>query len=197
MYAYIKGPLIESTPQSVVIEAQGIGFLLLIPLSLFGKLPSIGSVVQLFTSHIVREDSETLYGFLTRDDKKFFEELVAISGIGPKTALGLVGHMPIAELHLAIQGNQVQKICKVPGIGKKTAERLIVELKDTIKKKFIKAIEPGFENAHSSVLDDATSALVNLGYNPALVEKTLQAISKQEKAPTELSALITAALRAI
>lgn len=197
MYAYIKGPLIEANPGSVIIEAQGIGFSLLIPLSLFGKLPPLGTILQLYTSHIVREDSETLYGFLTRDDKKFFEDLVAISGIGPKTALNLVGHMPLADLHAAIQGNQVQKICKIPGIGKKTAERLIVELRDTLKKKFATMALPASEIAASSLIDDATSALIHLGYNPALVEKTLQAIVKQEKAPLELSALITAALRTI
>jgi Holliday junction DNA helicase RuvA len=198
MYAYIKGTLVESSPHHAVLESAGIGFHIHTPLSLFSKLPPAGSSLLLHISLIVREDAHTLYGFFAKEEKQLFEQLIAISGVGPKTALCLIGHMPSHDLYSAVHNNQVQKLCKIPGIGKKTAERLIIELRD---KKFTSSSLPSQSHSFSteapSLLDDATSALLNLGYNPAQVEKTLALILKQQEAPLDLSTLITKALRVI
>ena len=199
MYAYIKGILMHSSPSHAIIETQGIGFFLSIPFNHFAKLPPIGEALLLYTSYVVREDSQRLYGFLTQHEKELFEELIEVSGIGPKTALGLVGHMDIYDLQTAIQQGQSQLICKVPGIGKKTAERLIVELKDKMKqKKHLTSSVPHSEKeATSSVVADAISALINLGYNQAQVQKSVQSVLAKSSQEPELAALITAVLRII
>lgn len=188
MYAYLKGILTHSSSRHVILETCGIGFFVQIPVSLFSKLPPLGSTFTLHTSYIVREDSQTLYGFSSLEEKQLFEDLIGISGIGPKTALSLVGHMQIADFQAAIQANQVQLICKIPGVGKKTAERLVMELKDKVSSK----------NIHTNPLfDDVASALANLGYSPQAVEKAVKKILNHEEKPTELGDLITLALRLI
>jgi len=199
MYAYIKGILIQSTPSQVIIEAQGIGYSLSIPFNNFSKLPQVGQSVLLHTTFVVREDSQRLYGFLTLNEKELFEELIDVSGVGPKTALGLVGHMDVYDLQTAIQQGQVQIICKIPGIGKKTAERLIVELRDKIKhKKHLLPQGNVLERERiSGVTEDATSALLNLGYNHSQIQKAIKlALSKLDPEP-ELATLITSVLRVI
>lgn len=199
MYAYIKGILIQSTPSQVIIETQGIGFSLLIPFNNFSKLPALGQPAALYTSFVVREDSQRLYGFLTQNEKELFEELIDVSGVGPKTALGLVGHMDVYDLQTAIQLGQVQTICKIPGIGKKTAERLIVELRDKIKHKahLLPQGNSPEREAISNVTEDATSALLNLGYNHSQIQKAIKlTMSKLDKKP-ELATLITSVLRII
>jgi holliday junction DNA helicase RuvA len=200
MYEYIKGTLIEAMPSKAIVEAQGVGFSLLIPFNNFSKLPALGSSLTLFTSFVVREDSQKLFGFLTRCQRDLFESLIEVSGIGPKTALCLVGHMEINDLQAAISQSNTQLICKIPGIGKKTAERLVVEMRDKIKKGMGK-----FSGLHSlegsgeeqGVVADAISALINLGYNGALAQKAIKSALAKTKGEPELAALITAALRSI
>lgn len=196
MYAYIKGSLVESSPHHVILESAGIGFHIHVPISLLSKLPSTGTSLMLHISFVVREDAQILYGFLTKEEKQLFEHLIAISGVGPKTALSLIGHMPSTELYSAIHGNHVQKLCKIPGIGKKTAERLIIELRDK-KLSTSSQLAPNLSHAAPSALSDATSALLNLGYNASHIEKTLALIMKEAQEPLELSSLITKALRLI
>ena len=200
MYEYIKGTLIEATPSQAIVETQGIGFCILIPLNIFSKLPAVGNSVTLFTTFVVREDSQKLFGFLTRHERDLFESFIDVSGIGPKTALCLVGHMEINDLQTAISQGNIPLICKIPGIGKKTAERLVVEMRDKIKKGMGKT-----SNLHSlqdsneeqGVVADAISAMINLGYNNAQAQKAIKtALSKTQGEP-ELAKLITAALRSI
>ncbi len=200
MYEYIKGTLTEATPLKAVVETHGVGFFLHIPFNNFAKLPSPGSPITLFTSFVVREDSQKLFGFLTRHERDLFEALTEISGIGPKTALCLIGHMEIGELQTAISQANTSRICKIPGIGKKTAERLILEMRDKIKKGLdnSSSLHPLIDgNGEQGVVADAISALVNLGYNTAQAEKAIRgALSKTQGEP-ELAKLITAALRTI
>src|SRR5690242_7490893 len=118
MYEYIKGTLIEAAISKVVVEVQGIGYSLLIPFNDFSKLPVFGSTLIFYVSFVVREDSQKLYGFLNRSERDLFEDLLEVSGIGPKTSLCLVGHMEIRDLQAAITQGNTQLICKIPGIGK-------------------------------------------------------------------------------
>ncbi len=198
MYEYIKGSLIESTPLRAIVEAHGIGYCLLIPFNNYSKLPAIGCSVVLFTSFVVREDSQKLFGFLTSHERDLFESLVDVSGIGPKTALCLVGHMEINDLQVAISQGDTQLICKIPGIGKKTAERLIVEMRDKVKKGIgASAALPHGSIGEQGVVADAISALINLGYNSAQAQKAIKAALTKTTEEPELGKLITSALRSI
>lgn len=199
MYAYIKGTLTESSPQHTIIETAGVGFYIHTPISLLSKLPHLGETLLLHTSFITREDSQTLYGFIDRQEKELFEKLIAISGVGPKMALALIGHMPLSDLCLAVQNHEVAKLCKIPGVGKKTAERLIIELRDKLLKIAPSDTAPTLPSQPNvpSTVSDATSALVNLGYPAAQVEKALTKIMEGHDEPPELSSLITKALRAL
>jgi holliday junction DNA helicase RuvA len=198
MYEYIKGTLTESTITKATIETHGLGYCLLIPFNNYAKLPQLGTMVTLYTSFVVREDSQKLYGFLSRHERDLFESLIEVSGIGPKTGLALVGHMEVQDLQAAISQGNVQVICKIPGIGKKTAERLIIEMRDKIKKGMDKSLSTHpLQEVEKGVVVDAISALINLGYNSAQAQKAIKtAVSKTQGEP-ELAKLITAALRII
>ena len=119
MYEYMKGKLVEASPSKATIDIGGIGYCLLIPLSNYSHLPPLGSEILFYVSLIIREDAHTLYGFLSRTERTLFEKLTSISGIGPKTALTLIGHLEPHDLQLAISQANVALLCKVPGIGKK------------------------------------------------------------------------------
>lgn len=198
MYEYIQGTLIEATPTKAVIETAGVGFCLLIPFSHFSALPQPGARVTLFASFVVREDSHKLFGFLTRHERDLFESLIEVSGIGPKTALCLIGHMPIDELQAAITGSKTERLCKIPGIGKKTAERLIVEMRDKLKKHEDKSLAAEtLDISGESTLSDALSALVHLGYNQAQAQKAIKTACSKMKGEPALAELITLSLRCI
>lgn len=198
MFEYLTGKLTDTSLLKAVIEVNGIGYKIFIPISCYSKLPQVGKDVTLYISTVIREDSQKNYGFITRMERDLFENLIDVSGIGPKTALALIGHLDIADLQLAISQSNISLLSKVPGIGKKTAERLVIELKDKWGKLLgqngdlsLGALSSGKKDAFS----DAISALVNLGYSPLLAQKAVKtAISSSEEEP-ELSSLITSALR--
>jgi holliday junction DNA helicase RuvA len=197
MYEFIRGKIVQSIPSKAVVDVGGVGYGLVISLKTFQKLPNIGSEVFFYVSHIVREDGHYLYGFLALDDKKLFEQLISISGVGPKTAIGILGHIDIGDFQMAVVQGNAALLSKVPGIGKKTSERLIIELKD----KFNNISHAG-TSGHSaaqgnSVAGDAISALINLGYHPLDAQKAIKKVlSLHEKEPS-LSELISGALRSI
>lgn len=191
MLEYIRGKLTEATPEKAVVETQGLGYRLYIPFSNYAKLPAVGKEVFLFVYAHIREDSHKQFGFLTREERDLFEQLNAVSGIGPKTALALVGHMELSDLYFAISQKNVAVLCKIPGVGKKTAERLVVELKDRLQKQTPSAAGP------SKSVEDAISALINLGYPALRAQKAVKTVLETAKAKPELSQLITLALRQI
>jgi len=195
MYEYIKGILTEATFSKAILEINGIGHSLLIPFNNFSQLPPLGEQVKLYTCFVVREDSHRLFGFLTPHERNLFESLIEISGIGPKTALCLVGHMQINELQSAISRADLQRICKIPGIGKKTAERLIVEMRDKIKKEVTTSPDP--DPVEEGIIADAISALVNLGYNSSQAQKAIKGVLAKTPGEMELTTLLTHALRSI
>lgn len=189
MYEYFRGKLVEKNQLYAVIEIQGIGYKIFTPLSHYPRLPDEGEGVFLYTSWVIREASQTLYGFLSKRERDLFELLITLSGIGPKTGLSLVGHLEMSDFESAIMTGNVSLLSKVPGIGKKTAERLIVDLKG----KFT-----GFEPSglkQTSLRYDALNALMNLGYSQTTAEKAINQALKEVPLESELSVLISAALK--
>src|ERR1700722_17087164 len=159
MLEYIRGKLAGATAEKATIEIGGLGYRLYIPFSTYTKLPQIGQEVTLFISTLIREDNHRRFGFITQNERDLFEEFIQISGVGPKTALALIGHMELSDLQQAISQKNVTSLCRIPGIGKKTAERLVVELKDRMKKLgLIDAIAPA-NGMKTSTIEDAIAAL--------------------------------------
>jgi Holliday junction DNA helicase RuvA len=159
----------------------------------------VGKEIMLFTSFIVREQSQTLYGFLTQAERQLFEQLLAINGIGPKSALGLIGHLPPPKFQDAILRNDLSVICKTPGIGKKTAQRLLLDMQDKLSLKGKKKpsdwqIEITSDPANQTITA-AMSALINLGYDQTTAEKALKKSLKDEPNQMNLATLITCALK--
>jgi len=187
MYAYVKGTLVEASPLEAIVDVQGVGYQLLISVRDFGKLPQIGESVLLYTSFVVREMSQTLYGFLTKEARDLFEQLITISGIGPKTGLGIIGHLTFEELQEAVRAHDIASFAKVPGIGKKTAERLLIELQGRFK---IQAVaQPRGQ------LSDALQALIQLGFTQTAAEKAVKKAMDTLSTECDLSTLITTALK--
>ncbi len=133
MISYIKGPLIDIWEDMIVVEAGGIGYNIHVPVSVIEALPKTGTEVRIYTSLQVREDAMTLFGFLSRQDLKMFRELLGVNGIGPKAALGLLSALRVDDLRMAIISGDAKAISRAPGIGPKTAQRVILDLKDRIK----------------------------------------------------------------
>ena len=199
MYAYLKGQLVAAHPSTAVVEVQGVGYTLFIPCRLLGELPELGEPVQFFTSFVVREASQALYGFLCSQERDVFEALMNVTGIGPKMALSLIGHLTFDELHRAVSSQDFPTLCRVPGVGKKTAERLVVEVKDKL---------PNFAPLHANLalsvpnskphhLQDAMLALINLGYNQHTAQKALKQSLKDLPETADAALLITTALKHI
>lgn len=199
MYDYIKGTLINISPSKATLEVHGIGYFLFIPLNVFSDLCSCkGKEITLFTSFVVREDSQRLFGFLDQHGRDTFEKLSEISGIGPKTAMAIIGHLSLKELEKAVLEQDILTLSKVPGIGKKTAERLIIDMKDKLKllKTFVddKDLLP---KEHISLINDAVSALLNLGYHQSTAHPAVKKALKESKATPKLAELITISLKFI
>lgn len=199
MIAYIRGLLVQSTPLYVVIETGGMGYKIFTPASLYSKLPQLQEMVILHTSFVIRELSQTLYGFLSLQERDLFEALMGVTGIGPKSALSIIGHLPAQDLHHAISNHDIARISKVPGIGKKTAERLIIEMRDKISS--IVSIDPSEYALHTTSdpqaqkISDAMSALIHLGYNQITAQKAIKKTLKEIPESVDLSELITYALK--
>ena len=133
MISYIKGELAEILPDVIVVEANGIGYNIYVPGSVLGELPSVGSEVKIYTYMNVKEDECSLFGFLTRDDLSMFKMLICVNGIGPKAALGALSNITADDLRFAVLADDVAAIKALPGIGPKTAQKIIIELKDKLK----------------------------------------------------------------
>lgn len=202
MFAYLKGTLVNIHSTSVVIDVQGIGYSLFIPCRLLGELPAVGQPVQFYTTFVVREFSHSLYGFLNPQERDVFDVLMNISGIGPKLALSLIGHLTFYELQTAVSLQDLATLCKVPGVGKKTAERLIVELKDKFSDLFpiptaTASLAIPSSDHKVQQIQDVIQALMNLGYNQNTAQKAVKQSLKDLPETADLALLITAALKNI
>lgn len=176
MIAHLRGKLIARHPNQVIVEAGGVGYDVTISVPAFSELPPLGSEVSLHIHTHVREDQLALYGFLRIDEKHLFEKLMTVSGIGPKLAITILSGMPADDMTAAIRGNDLARLTKIPGIGRKTAERMVLELRDKLP-------PAGADQVHvmpslSAVQEDVVSALVNLGYQRPLAEKALATVEK-------------------
>lgn len=178
MIAFLVGKLIEKEANSVIIDVGGVGYEVMIPLSTFYELGEAGSDVALRVYTHVREDAIQLFGFKTARERELFLHLIGVSGIGPKSAITALSGMSADEMIAAIRTNNLARLNSIPGVGKKTAERLVIELRDKVAKLSAVASDElraeGIETSGDSVLDDALSALVNLGYQKAAAEKALK-----------------------
>lgn len=198
MFEYIKGTLAALQPHKAVVDVNGIGYFLHTPLSAFSAMPPIGKEITFYISSVIREDSHKNFGFLSVEERDLFEKISAVSGIGPKTALALIGHLDAQALESAITTANSTLLSKIPGIGKKTAERLIVELRDKVLKELKKSPLPttpqkGLSEEDQTV-NDALSALMNLGYNSLQAQQAIKKVLAESKNAPELSTLIRLAL---
>ena len=164
MIAYVRGEVAEKEPTRVVIEAGGVGYELLIPVSTYEKLPRIGSEAKLLAYHCVREDDEMLFGFATADEREMFGKLTSVSGVGPKIALAILSGSSVGELSMAIVGGDAKRIAAIKGVGKKTAEKICVELRDKVNALAF-AAGHGDKEVVSPIAADALAALRALGFN--------------------------------
>lgn len=199
MYDYFKGTLTDLSPTKAVVETSGVGYSLLIPVNVYSLLCGLlGTSITLFVSFVIREDSHRLFGFSQKKERELFEKLSDVSGIGPKTALAIIGHLTLEELDLAIFEQDVTTLSRVPGIGKKTAERLIVELKDKLKNlKPLLEKEGEDMSKQSPLMKDALAALIHLGYHQNMAQKAIKKALEESPEALKLGALITAALRLV
>ncbi|MBS0624528.1 MAG: Holliday junction branch migration protein RuvA [Verrucomicrobia bacterium] len=199
MYESIQGTLKDKDPLKAIVETGGIAYRLSIPLSTYTRLPQQEAKVMLYLSQVVREDAHILYAFDAKEERDLFELLLTISGIGPKTALAIVGHMEIGAFQRAVGSSDIRLLSKLPGIGKKTAERLVIEMRDKFKGGARKGKGGPLLAAQGgdSIEADAANALINLGYNPLDAQKAVASARSDKKEETDLGKLITAALQMI
>ena len=176
MIAHLRGKLLEKHPNQAVVETAGVGYDVTISIPTFSELTSVGSEVALHIHTHVREDQLALYGFGRPEEKQLFEKLITVSGIGPKLGMTILSGMPADDMVRAIRMNDVARLTKIPGIGKKTAERMVLELRDKLPPQGADQVRelPSL----SATQEDVLSALVNLGYQRAAAEKALSAVEK-------------------
>jgi holliday junction DNA helicase RuvA len=179
MIAHLRGKLLAKHPNQAIVETAGIGYDVTISVPTFSDLPAIGADVALHIHTHVREDALALYGFLRPSEKLLFEKLITVSGIGPTLAIKILSGMAAEEMFGAIRGNDIARLTRIPGIGRKTAERMVLELRDKL---------PEASSAAAPVIpvmnateEDVLSALVNLGYQRAAAEKALAVATKNGK----------------
>jgi len=169
MIAHLRGKLISKHPNQAIVEAGGVGYDVTISVPTFSELPALTTEVSFFIHTHVREDALALFGFLRAQEKQLFEKLLSVSGIGPKLAITILSGMAADAMVAAIKGNNVAGLTRIPGIGKKTAERMVLELRDKLDAFGV----PADTVAASPVEEDVISALVNLGYQRPIAERAL------------------------
>jgi Holliday junction DNA helicase RuvA len=178
----LRGTLAEKQPPHVIIDINGLGYELEVPMTTLYRLPSVGEPLTLHTHLVVREDAHLLYGFFEKRERELFRELIRLNGVGPKLALALMSGLEVDELVRCVQAQDTSVLVRIPGVGKKTAERLLVELKDRFKTWEVVpgmsplAAEPRAGGAVSSAESDAVSALISLGYKPQEASRAVSAI---------------------
>lgn len=200
MYAYIKGEIADISEDNLVLECNNIGYNIRIPLSVAQRLPGIGEVVKIYTYTSVREDAFNLFGFLSKDDLEIYKKLIAVNGIGPKGALSILSAMSADDLRMAIVSGDAKAIAKAPGVGNKSAERIILELKDKIALKLSFEEDMDFvpmseTSGNSTAKNEAIEALVSLGYTPTEALKAVKQLEITED--MDSGAILKQALKVI
>ena len=194
MIAHLRGRLLSKTPQTAVVEAGGVGYEVTISIPTFTALPGEGNEVALLVYTHVREDALALFGFTTATEKRLFEKLLSISGIGPKLAITVLSGLPPERLIAAIHGQDHATLTRIPGVGKKTAERIVLELKDKLNELAPTTIA----GVATPMSEDVLSALVNLGYPRATAQKAVEAaVGRNAEAGKDFEVLFRSAMAAM
>ena len=192
MIAHLRGTLLAKHPNQVIVETHGVGYDVVISVPTFSELPAAGAEVALHIHTHVREDALSLYGFLRLAEKKLFEKLITVSGIGPKLAITILSGMPADEMVGAIRSGDLARLTRIPGIGKKTAERMVLELRDKLPAP--SGTAEVSVTAATPVEEDVLSALMNLGYQRPAAEKALLVAGRGGKAAQSFEVLFREAL---
>ncbi|PAV49344.1 Holliday junction branch migration protein RuvA [Pseudomonas sp. HAR-UPW-AIA-41] len=192
MIGRLRGTLAEKHPPFLILDVGGVGYEVEVPMTTLYRLPSVGEPLTLHTHLVVREDAQLLYGFAEKREREFFRELIRLNGVGPKLALALMSGLEVDELVRCVQAGDTSTLVKVPGVGKKTAERLLVELKDrfkaweTLPGMTGLVIEPSSVSPVSSAESDALSALISLGYKPQEASRAVAAVKEDGLSSEEM-----------
>jgi holliday junction DNA helicase RuvA len=195
MIGQLRGRLADKRPNQILIDVGGVGYVVQVPLSTYAALGELHAEVTVLVHTHVREDALSLYGFLSSREKHFFEMLLSASGVGPTLALKILSGMSVEELVPAIRGSDLARLTKIPGVGRKTAERMVVELKDKLDAVTVEVDRPSAASP-AGVEADVVSALVNLGYDARAAE-TAASEAKREAGSTNFEKLLRTALQGL
>ncbi|MEK9628851.1 MAG: Holliday junction branch migration protein RuvA [Nitrospinota bacterium] len=194
MIAHLKGPLTYKSPDHCIVDVNGVGYKVFTPLSTYYALPKPGETVSLRIYTRVREDELKLFGFLTEEEQAIFEKLITINKVGPKLALGILSGMSPSDLLAAVMNNDAARLSAIPGVGKKTAERLALEMKDKLSDLALEMEHQPDAEAPGGYYEDALSALLNLGYKKPQAEKALKTAYNENGKESSLEDLIKESL---
>jgi len=195
MIAHLRGKLIHKQPGQAIVEAAGVGYDVAISIPTFTALPAVGAEAALHIHTQVSDDQIALFGFLDREEKRLFERLITVSAVGPRLAIKILSGLSVELTVQAIRAQDHAQLTRIPGVGKKLAERLVVELKDKLEDF---AVAPAAAVVRGAAVEDVLSALVNLGYQRAAAEKAIeQAVSKDKSLSADFDALFRGALKVI
>jgi Holliday junction DNA helicase RuvA len=196
MISHLRGALLEKHPNAVVVDVHGVGYEVTIPVSVYSSLPAQGAEVALHIYTHVREDALVLFGFVTAADKALFEKLISVSGIGPKLAVTALSGLAASDLIAAIRDGAVDQLVKIPGVGKKTAERMVLELRDKLDAIGVPARAPAAQSSFNAIEEDTISALMNFGSARAAAEAAVTKARAAEGAQ-DFDALFRRALKLV
>ena len=185
MIGQIKGIIIAKQAPDLLVDVQGIGYEVLVSLGTFFDIPEIGGAVTLHTHFVVREDAQLLFGFAILEERALFRQLIKVNGVGPKMALAILSGMSASEFALAVHNNDIATLVKLPGVGKKTAERLVIEMRDKVDIAQINDFGSATAGKHPDIKQEAESALTALGYKPQDAVKMISRVSDEEITSTE------------
>jgi len=191
MIGFLRGKIVAKTPPSLMLDVQGVGYEVEAPMTTFYALPELGEVVQLHTHLVIRDDAHILFGFSSVSDRLMFRTLIKVNGVGPKLALTILSGQSADEFHRCINDNDTAALIRLPGVGKKTAERLIIEMRDKLPtlnetNHSNTGVEQPTTVMRSSAKQEAISALCALGYKPAEASKMVQHIAQEDKSCEEI-----------
>jgi Holliday junction DNA helicase RuvA len=197
LIAYLEGKLIEKNPTRLILDVNGIGYSVNIPVSSYANIGEIGKIIKILTYQHVREDELKLFGFSTKPEKDLFELLISVNGVGPKVALGILSSISVEDFQRSVLEEDLDVLTHISGVGKKTAQRLIVELKEKLTKVDLRA-EKGVEAKERigvSIEDEAVLALVSLGYNKFDARKAIEKVNSESEESLPIEELIKKALK--
>jgi Holliday junction DNA helicase RuvA len=181
---HLRGRLVRKAPPALIVDVNGVGYELEAPMSTFYRLPELGAEVELHTHLVVREDAHLLYGFATEDERRLFRDLLRVTGIGPKIGLALLSGIDVDTFMRCVEAQDVDALTRIPGIGRKTAERLLVEMRDRIRA--LGQMPSATPRANGGARAEAYAALVALGYRPVEVNRLLQSVEEEGAGTEEL-----------